>query len=345
MAVMNRCFTRWNKLWHAVRPGAVLIAFALLALLAACGKGKPAEKTAIRIGVALYRNDDTFINDLRKELELRAKSYEQETGRRITLDIQGAKGSQSSQNRQIERFVSLGADVLLVNPVDRMAVSSMIDQSMEAGIPIVFFNREPSEEDMARWNRLCYVGVDARETAVLQGQLVADIYRETPEKLDKNRDGKVRYVLLEGETSHQDSLIRTEWSVRTMEEKGVPISRIAGAIASWERSQASALMEQWLKQYPGQIELVLSNNDDMALGALDAMERSDAGQIVVVGIDGTENGMAAVREGKMIGTVLCEKAEYAEIIFEKAIELVDGKTFDEENCFWCSQRIFRTENF
>ena len=90
----------------------------------------------------------------------------------------------------------------------------------------------------------------------------------------KTGDGTVSYVLLEGESSHQDSLIRTEWSIQTLKDGGVPIERITGGIANWERSQASALMEQWLDEYPGEIELVIANNDDMALGAIDAMGRA-----------------------------------------------------------------------
>ena len=275
----------------------------------------------MRIGVGLYRSDDTFINNLRRELEQYAKEYEQESGRKIVLDIQAAKGNQSVQNRQVDRFVSLDCDVLCVNPVDRMAVSSIIDKAMAADIPLVFFNRQPSTEDMNRWDRLCYIGVDAKETAVLQGQIVADHYREHPEQLDPNGDGVVSYVLLEGETSHQDSLIRTEWSVKTILDEGVPLERLTGGIGNWERSQASALMEQWLGQYGKKIELVLSNNDDMALGALDAMERAGITGICVVGIDATDPGLAAVREGKMIGTVSADKAGYAKTIFDTAVEL------------------------
>ena len=308
---MKEFCTRWSK-------KLLLFAAAVLVLLGSgCQRAQNKGKSAVRIGVALYRSDDTFINNLRRELEQYAKEYEKESGRKIVLDIQAAKGNQSVQNRQVDRFVSLDCDVVCVNPVDRMAVSSIIDKAMAADIPLVFFNRQPSTEDMNRWDRLCYIGVDAKETAVLQGQIVADYYRERPELLDPNGDGVVSYVLLEGETSHQDSLIRTEWSVKTILDEGVPLERLTGGIGNWERSQASALMEQWLEQYGRKIELVLSNNDDMALGALDAMERAGITGICVVGIDATDPGLAAVREGKMIGTVSADKAGYAKTISRK----------------------------
>ena len=275
----------------------LLLAAACVLLTACEGAQKEDEKTSIRIGVSLYRGDDTFINNIRSVLEEKAKEYERQNNIKVTLDIQDAKGSQNTQNNQVERFISLGCDVLCINPVDRMDASVMIDRAMTAGVPVVFFNRQPVEEDMARWDRLYYIGVDAKETAVLQGQMVVDLYRKRPEDVDLNGDGVVSYVLLEGETSHQDSLIRTEWSIQTLKDGGVPIEKITGGIANWERSQASALMEQWLGAYPDTIELVVSNNDDMALGAIDALDRAGITRMNVIGIDGTTPGLEALENG------------------------------------------------
>ena len=88
------------------------------------------------------------------------------------------------------------------------------------------------------------MGVNAKETAVLQGNILVEAYKKDPASLDLNGDGKVSYVLLEGESSHQDALIRTEWSIQTLKNGGVPLEKITGAIANWDRSQASAWMEQ-----------------------------------------------------------------------------------------------------
>ncbi len=313
-------------------------------LLTGCAGTKGAEeKKSIRIGVSLYRGDDTFLNNIRGELERCAKDFEQEKGVKVTLDIQDAKGNQNTQNDQVERFLALGCDVLCINPVDRTAASVLIDKAMAAQTPVIFFNRQPVEEDMDRWDRIFYVGAEAKSSAVLQGSIVVDGYRKNPEKLDLNGDGVVSYVLLEGESSHQDSLIRTEWSVQTLKDGGVPIEKLTGGIANWERSQASALMEQWLEKYPGRIELVICNNDDMALGAIDAMERAGMEGIAVVGIDGTTPGLAAVESGKLMGTVAIDRAQYAGAILAIAtgealgwepdakLEFEDGKYYQ---CPW-----------
>ena len=313
-------------------------------LLSGCRAGAASEKKhAIRIGVSLYRADDTFIGNIRSELEKRAKEYEQETGIKVTLDIQDAKGNQYVQNKQVERFISLGCDTLCVNPVDRTTSSGIIDAAAAADIPVVFFNRQPVEEDMDRWDRLYYVGADAKESAVLEAEIVADQYEKDPASLDKNGDGVISYVLLEGESNHQDSLIRTEWSVQTLKDRGVPIEKITGGIANWERSQASALMEQWLELYSDTIELVLSNNDDMALGAIDALDRAGGKKISVVGIDGTTQGQDAVQSGKMLGTVSSDKTGYANAIFTIAAaagmgESIPGEiTLDKGKYYWSRQ--------
>lgn len=322
--------------------------FLLLLCLAATGCTKrenSKEKTSIRIGVSLYRGDDTFINNLRLVLEEKAKEYEQENGIKVVLDIQDAKGSQNTQNNQVERFISLGCDAICVNPVDRTDASMMIDKAMTAGVPLIFFNRQPVEEDMNRWERLYYVGADARESAVLQGNIIVDAYRENPGSIDLNGDGVVSYVLLEGESSHQDSLIRTEWSIQTLKDGDVPIEKITGGIANWERSQASALMEQWLEAHPGNIELVISNNDDMALGAIDALDRTGAWKMNLVGIDATIPGLEAIRAGKLLGTVESDKQLYAGTIFQIAAANALGRQIPEEielengKYYWCPQRI------
>lgn len=324
----------------------ILWLFAACIMLTACqGVGKEEPKNSIRIGISLYRGDDTFINNLRSNMEEKAKEYERESGIKVTLDIQDAKGSQNTQNNQVDRFISLDCDVLCINPVDRMEASAIIDKAMTAGVPVVFFNRQPVEEDMNRWDQLYYVGVDAKETAILQGEMVVDLYKEQPEAVDLNGDGVVSYVLLEGETSHQDSLIRTEWSVQTLKDGGVPIEKITGGIANWERSQASALMEQWITEYPDVIELVVSNNDDMALGAIDALERAQITGVNVIGIDGTTPGLEALESGKLLGTVSANKELYASAIVELAASCALKQEPPEEypltdgNYYWTPQEI------
>lgn len=334
-----------RKSWYlaGILGGACLFCCLIIGFLN--GRTTEGTKTAVRIGLLLYRGDDTFISTLKSSIEDRAKIFERDTGIKVTLDLMDAKGSQNTQNNQVDRLISLGCDALCVNIVDRYAASVIIDKAMSADIPVVFFNREPVEEDMNRWEKLYYVGVDAKESARLQGEAVVRLYEETPQALDSNGDGLVSYVLLEGESSHQDSLIRTEWSIQTLKDGGINLEKLAGGIANWDRSQASAMMEQWLMQYPGQIELAVCNNDDMALGALDALERSGnlANTTRVVGIDATPVGIEALSGGRLLATVEANRREYAKTIFDIAAGLsldegIDEIPLEKGKYHWCTQR-------
>ena len=283
------------------------------------------KKNVIKIGLCLYRFDDTFISNVRQEIEEYAKEYEKEHDIKINLEVVDARDNQNTQNHQVERFVSLDYDVLLINVVDRFAASNMIETAVGANIPIVFFNRKPVDDDLNRADNIYYVGAGPKAAGIEQAKIIINAYNENPHSIDIDGDGVINYVLLEGEPSHQDSLVRTEWVIKTLQENNIPINKLNGAIGNWERAQGSALMEDFLNKYSN-IDLVLSNNDDMGLGAIDAIERANnITGIKVVGIDGTKEALEAINEGKLLGTIESDKKEYAKAVVEIAMHSI-GKS-------------------
>ena len=283
------------------------------------------KKNVIKIGLCLYRFDDTFISNVRQEIEEYAKEYEKEHDVKINLEVVDARDNQNTQNHQVERFVSLDYDVLLINVVDRFAASNMIETAVGANIPIVFFNRKPVDDDLNRADNIYYVGAGPKAAGIEQAKIIINAYNENPHSIDIDGDGVINYVLLEGEPSHQDSLVRTEWVIKTLQENNIPINKLNGAIGNWERAQGSALMEDFLNKYSN-IDLVISNNDDMGLGAIDAIERANnITGIKVVGIDGTKEALEAINEGKLLGTIESDKKEYAKAVVEIAMHSI-GKS-------------------
>ena len=283
------------------------------------------KKNVIKIGLCLYRFDDTFISNVRQEIEEYAKEYEKEHDIKINLEVVDARDNQNTQNHQVERFVSLDYDVLLINVVDRFAASNMIETAVGAKIPIVFFNRKPVDDDLNRADNIYYVGAGPKAAGIEQAKIIINAYNENPHSIDIDGDGVINYVLLEGEPSHQDSLVRTEWFIKTLLDNNIPINTLRGAIGNWERAQGSALMEEWLNNYDN-IDLVISNNDDMGLGAIDAIERNNNIKgIKVVGIDGTKEALEAINEGKLLGTIESDKKEYAKAVVEIAMHSI-GKS-------------------
>ena len=309
---------RYGWIMRRVLAGWLVV---LACALCACTTGGPNTKDSISIGLVIYNGNDTFISNMMSAFNEKALAYEQETGIRVYVNIADAQESQTTQNKQIERFVSLEYDVLCINLVDRTDASFAVDKAMEADIPIVFFNREPVQADLQKWDRTYYVGTDPAQNGRLEGQIVVDAYRADPAAMDKNGDGVVQYIMIEGEIRHQDAMIRTEKSVQTLKDAGIAVEKLDGGIASWVRSQAAALAEQYFEKYGDAIELVICNNDDMALGVLDTVERRNMDFHNIVGIDGTPQGLQAVEEGKMLGTVVIDYKAQAELIFQMASEL------------------------
>lgn len=288
---------------------------------------KDGKKTSVKIGISIYSQYDTYISSLINYLTEYAKYKEQEEGVTITLDISNAGGNQLTQNYQVENYIQEDYDIICINLVDRTDASTAIDMAMNADIPVIFFNRELVEKDLKRWNQLFYVGAVALEFGIMQGQIVVDYCKKNFSEVDKNKDGILQYVILEGEPDHQDALLRTEYVINTIVEAGINVEKVGDEIANWTRAQAETKMSQWLKNSVGkEIEIVIANNDDMALGAIDAMKKEKiVDPPIVVGIDGTEVGLEAVKNGDMIGTVLNDAKGQAEGIVELAYALAFGK--------------------
>ena len=304
---------------------AIFVIILIVGFISMMSRVTSPKKNIIKIGLCLYRFDDTFISNVRQEIEEYAKEYEKEHDIKINLEVVDARDNQNTQNHQVERFVSLDYDVLLINVVDRFAASNMIETAVGAKIPIVFFNRKPVDDDLNRADNIYYIGAGPKAAGIEQAKIIINAYNENSHSIDIDGDGVINYVLLEGEPSHQDSLVRTEWVIKTLQENNIPINKLNGAIGNWERAQGSALMEEWLNNYDN-IDLVISNNDDMGLGAIDAIERNNNIKgIKVVGIDGTKEALEAINEGKLLGTIESDKKEYAKAVVEIAMHSI-GKS-------------------
>lgn len=289
------------------KRGLMLLLAALL--LAGCSAQDEKPVSSVKIGIIVYDQYDNFISELMKVIIDEAAVIKNETGVTVNLEILDAAGNQSTQNEQVRKLIKKGCDVICVNLVDRTEPTVISDLGEKNDVPVIYFNRELVPEDLERWNKLYYVGADAFQSGILEGEIAADIFLHD-KTADKNGDGIVQYFMLEGEAGHQDAIVRTEYSVNTMIEKGVKVEKLSYAIANWNRAQAKTQTTAMLSEYGSSVELILSNNDAMALGAIDALEAENIPRSewpVIVGIDGITEGLEAVEEGKMAGTVYNDK--------------------------------------
>ena len=352
-----------NGIRECRRRGKVSLLFCLSLLLlfnlSACGNaGEKKAKKKIKIGVTLYDSYDTFLTGYMRAFdkevaEKRAEGYE------VNVLQYNAAGSQAMQNEQVEEMLQNSCDVLCVNLVDRTAPSEIIDMAKKKDVPVIFFNRELVEEDLNQWNKLYYVGADAKQSGILQGELVLEDVKgaekegQLPPELDRNGDGKLQYLIFEGEAGHQDSIMRTDYVVSTIQDAGIPLDRLDYSIANWSRAEAQSKMMQLYPEFQGKIELILSNNDDMALGVIDAYDKIGVQKDLrpwIYGIDGTKAGLAAIEKGSMRATVYNDEVGQSKALFRIAFQLAsegaeDGEGTEIEKITRLPYRKVRRKNY
>ena len=328
----------------------IMAAFAGTLIFSMCSKNQPKTDHQIYIGVACYDQKDTFIGELLDSFKEECSSMEKQ-GYAISMTIMDAAKSQRVQNDQIKQMINDGCNVLCVNLADRTEPSEIIDAAREKDIPIIFFNREPVEEDLMRWDKLYYVGGKAKQSGELQGELAANYIKDN-KKVDRNNDGKIQYVILEGEMGHQDAIIRTESVVESMKANDISLEKLSYQIANWNRAQAQTRMMQLIGQYKTDIEMVIANSDSMALGAIDAYEKlgyTESNIPIFFGIDGTDEGLEATQEGKIAATVYNDKEGQPKAMAELAIAAVTGKgmekiRFENNRCIYLPYKKVTKEN-
>lgn len=285
---------------------------------------KTEKRNELKIGITVYKQEDKFISCITNTIEEYVIKKENETKSKITINVTDAKGNSTLQNSQVDKFLSENYDIICVNIVDRTSASVIINKAKKYDVPVIFFNREPVEEDINLWDKVYYIGAKAERSGSIQGEIVLDEYNKNNSGVDKNNDGKIQYVMLEGEPEHQDSLIRTESTIKKLTNFGIEVEKLASDSANWQSSQAYEKTTQWINEFGNKIEVVFSNNDDMALGAISAFENANIkleDRPIIVGIDGIPEALNCIKEGTLKGTVFNDYIGQAEMMIDISYDL------------------------
>ena len=313
--------------------------------LFACAKKEAAPATevaatsgpkTVKVGVSIYKFDDAFMTLYRNEIEKYFKTLNTaDTTYQVT--IMDGKNDQAEQSNQIDNFIAQKYDVLILNLVQSTAAATVMDKCAAAGIPTIFINREPSEADMNSHNtgdfagKFTYVGADARQSGKFQGELIADLAN----KGDLNGDGKLQYVMIEGDPENVDAQYRTEFSISQYKAKsGLDVECLEDQVGMWDRPKGQEIAANALSQHGDKIEVIFCNNDDMALGAKVAIEnagRKINEDIYLVGVDALAEAVDAVIAGTMTGTVLNDHIGQSHTAVDCAVKAVKGEKIDLYN--------------
>ncbi|MFT7681838.1 MAG: methyl-galactoside transport system substrate-binding protein [Moritella dasanensis] len=277
-----------------------------------------------RLGFTVYKYDDNFMSVVRQEIQKVAEKDEH-----IELLMNDSQNSQSTQNDQIDILLARGVKALAVNLVDPAAAPVIIDKARRDNVPIVFYNKEPSAKALASYDKAYFVGTESKEAGIIQGELIAKHWAVNP-KWDLNGDGVIQYVLLKGEPGHPDAEARTSYVISTLNDKGYKTEMLHLDTGMWDTAMAKDKVDAWVSGPNGsKIEVVIANNDGMAMGAVEALKAAAMTDIPVYGVDALAEALAMVRSGQLAGTVLNDASNQAKATYEMTRNLGTGFAAEE----------------
>ncbi len=306
------------------------------ALSVALGLGFAVNAQAeTRIGVTIYKYDDNFMSLMRKEINKEAENYKD-----VKLLMNDSQNSQSIQNDQVDVLISRGVKALAINLVDPSAAPTIIGKAKADELPIVFFNKDPGEAALAKYPNAYYVGTDPKESGLIQGELIAKQWKANPD-FDLNKDGKIQFVLLKGEPGHPDAEARTKYVVEKLNEQGIQTEQLFMDTGMWDAAMAKDKTDAWLSSArANEIEMVISNNDGMAMGALEAV-KAHGKKLPIFGIDALPEVLQLIKKGEIAGTVLNDSVNQGKAVVQLANNLSQGKDATEGTEYKAENRVVR----
>lgn len=303
--------------------------FFLLILLWGCDKGAGGEgnttemQSAHTIGVAISNaKGNAFLASAND-------AFSQIAATDASLDIvfDDANDNQIVQNKALQKMIQDGVQGLVVNLVDAQAANQVVDLAKAANIPVVFWDREPSNSVLFSYSQALNVIGDPAQAGIMQGLDVLEQWAAHPE-WDRNKDGVMQYAILTGIPDDPNTQARTKWSISTIEsypELGTKTEQIFNETGMFNANVASLVTNTWLNNPRARdVEVILANNDNMAIGAIDAM-RGRNFYIPTFGIDGTPQAIDLVAKGEMAGTVSKDAARQAEVAISALRNLIEGQ--------------------
>ena len=285
----------------------------LLALAASTVLSSPAF--AAKIGVSMDKFDDNFLTVLRNSMAEYAKTVPG-----VTLQIEDAKDDVSKQLSQVQNFIANGVDAIIVNPVDTSATAAITKAAADAGVPLVYVNREPIDVDKLG-PKAAFVASNEAESGTLETKAICKLL-----------GGNGNILVIEGVLSNQSAVQRTKdvhEVISTPDCNGIKV--VAEQTANYDRTQGQNLMTNWLSKGM-KFDAVVSNNDEMAIGALQAMKSAglDTKKAVVGGIDATQDALASMKSGDLKVTVFQDAAGQGKGAVDAALALAAGKPVEKK---------------
>lgn len=282
---------------------------ALFAIFAGCSRQQPpsGQNKAPVIGVSLLNLSSEFIVMLNRAMDAKAR----EAG--VRLVVNDAQRSADRQVQQVESFIAQKVDAIILNPCEVEASSPAVDKALAAGIPVVNVNSETKSAPVA------FVGSRDEDSARLAMDYIA-----------KRLNGKGNVVMMHGYMG-QAAQIKRDQGAREVLAKNPGLKLLADQTAEWDRAKAMTLMENWIQSYGPKINAVFAHNDEMAMGALLALEQSKLkDKVVLASVDAISDALQAVKDGRLDATVFQDAEGQGRTAVETALKIIGKQPYEKQ---------------
>ena len=283
----------------------------------------PLAWSDMKIGVAVAQYDN-YIAYLVQAMQARAK----EIPGGASLQLEDAGGDVVRQLGQVENFISQKVDAIIVNPADTAATRKITERVTQAGIPLVYLNSRPEVDSFPAG--VVFVGTDERRIGQMQMEYLAE-----------KMGGKGNLAIILGRLAHDDTRKRTT-GVRDVLAKYPDIKVVEEQSANWERAKGMDLMSNWLLSGKA-IDAVAANNDEMGIGAAMALRQAGRKDVMVGGVDGTADGLAAIKRGLLSVTVYRDTVGIGAGSVDVAVRLVNKENLQGD--IWVPVQLVTPENY
>ena len=291
-----------------------------------------AADTSVNATVIWRAFDDQYQSGFRIIMQAEADKM---TG--IALDMQDGENDVTKTTNKLEAALTKGTDAVAICAPDTESTNSLMLKCKDESVPVVFFNMMPTEETMNAYDKAWYVGAEASESGAMCAQALINYWTANTAVADKNGDGKLQLVVLQGEIGNNDVILRTAAYEDTLKAQGIDYEIVAMDTANWDKGQALDKMNAWITAFGiDGIEGVLCNNDGMAMGAVQAAlnngyNSGDPAKFVpIVGIDATVEALQAMKDGSLLGTVLNDRTNQSIAVINVLKAAVAGTAVTED---------------
>ena len=319
-----------------VRKILTIIIITVMMTMILAGNGKKATgigksfsaRQPVKVGLISKDLTDDYLVFIRQDLE----DIQKKNKGKVEFTFYDSKSELAIQNENIDKALKEGINLILLDIVDTRATQEVINKIKQDNIPVIMFNREPLTMDPIKsYSRALYIGTDSKQAGTLQGEMLVDAWNNNKESIDKNRDNIMQYVMLQGERYNKVPIERTKYSVLTIQQAGIKTEELALRVCDWNTDVARNATEALILKYGDKIEVIIANDDTMAIGAIQALQtygynKGDKTKTIqVVGVDGVPEAIELISKGMMLGTAVQDPNDMAETLYTVGINLVYNK--------------------